>query len=34
MRERESETERDREREGGMDINSKIKRGKDVQELR
>ena len=34
MRERESETERDRKREGGMDMNSKIKRGKDVQELR
>ena len=33
MRERESERERDRNRESGMDINSKIKRGKDVQEL-
>ena len=31
-RERESEREIDRERECGMDINSKIKRGKDVQE--
>ena len=26
--------ERDRKRERGMDINSKIKRGKDLQELR
>ena len=34
MRERAKERERDRKRERGMDINSKIKRGKDVQELR
>ena len=33
-RERESERERDRKRECGMHINSKIKRGKDVQEWR
>ena len=33
-KERESERERDRKRECGMDINSKIKRGKDVQEWR
>ena len=33
-RERESERERDRKGECGMDINSKIKRGKDVQEWR
>ena len=32
--ERESERERDRKRERRMDINSTIKRGKDVQELR
>ena len=31
---RESESERNRKRERGMDISSKIKRGKDVQELR
>ena len=30
--ERESERERVRKRERGMDFNSKIKRGKDVQE--
>ena len=29
-----SETERNRKRERGMGINSKIERGKDVQELR
>ena len=35
MRERESETKRDRKRERGIDIISKMKRGKDgVQELR
>ena len=34
LRDRESERERDRKRERGMDINSKVKRGKDVQELR
>ena len=34
MRERARERERDRKRERGMDINSKIKRGKDVEELR
>ena len=33
-RERESERERDSKRECEMDINSKIKRGKDVQEWR
>ena len=33
-RERESERERDRKKERGLDINSKIKRGKDVQEFR
>ena len=34
LRETESERERERKRECGMDINSKIKRGKDIQELR
>ena len=33
-RNRERERKRDRRRERGIDINSKIKRGKDVQELR
>ena len=33
-RERESERKRDRKRERGIDINSQIKRGKYIQELR
>ena len=34
MRERESEGEKDRKKECKMDMNSKIKIGKDVQEKR